>query len=59
MGVEFIYREFSSVHGLPAKVFSAEPHYSPFTAADGKIPLSMVQVKFKPLYVVFYLQLPE
>src|ERR1700757_5121514 len=55
--VEFIYREFSSVDGLSI-IFRAEAHYSPFTlAAVGKIPLSMVQVKLKPLYVVLCSQL--
>ena len=49
--------EFSSVDGLPAGLVGAGFHYSPFTAADGKIPLSMVQVKFKPLYVVICLRL--
>ena len=59
MGVEFIYREFSSVDGLPASLLTPGATLQSVTAADGKIPLSMVQVKFKPLYVVFYLRLPE
>ena len=54
MGIEC---EFSSVDGLPAGLVGAGFHYSPFTAADGKIPLSMVQVKLKPLYVVICLRL--
>jgi hypothetical protein len=33
--------------------FSRQIYDSLFTAADGKIPLSMVQVKFKPQYLVF------
>jgi len=53
-----VYREFSSVYVLPAVVLTPMLIYSPFTAADGKIPLSMVQVKSKPLYVVFSSQLP-
>jgi hypothetical protein len=43
---------------LPAVVLTPMLIYSPLTAADGKIPLSMVQVKSKPLYVVFSSQLP-
>jgi hypothetical protein len=38
-------------------VFHAGEHYNPFTAADGKIPLSMVQVKRKPQHLVFYAHL--
>jgi hypothetical protein len=57
-GVEFIYRQILFCPWAAGEGFIAEPYYSPFTAADGKIPLSMVQVKFKPLYVVFYLRLP-
>jgi hypothetical protein len=51
-GVEQNCRKFSSVDRSPA-AFSRRILYSPFTAAVGKIPLSMVQVKFKPQYLVF------
>jgi hypothetical protein len=33
--------------------------YNPFTAADEKIPLSMVHVNTKPQYLVFSLRLPH
>ena len=46
------YREFSSLSGLPAALH-AELRYNPFTAADEKIPLSVVHVNNKPQYLVF------
>jgi hypothetical protein len=35
--------------------FSADFRYNPFTAADEKIPLSMVHVNIKPQHLVFSL----
>ena len=45
-------RILSLLTGFPA-AFLRQLYDSLFTAADGKIPLSMVQVKFKPQYLVF------
>jgi hypothetical protein len=46
-------RSSGLLDGATDRQFIRAIGYSPFTAADGKIPLSMVQVKFKPQYVVF------
>jgi hypothetical protein len=45
---------FSSLERLPA-VRHAGFRYNPFTAADEKVPLSVVQVNNKPQYLVFSL----
>ena len=46
--------EFSSLSGS-RRVVTPEFRYNPFTAADEKIPLSMVHVNKKPQYLVFCL----
>ena len=50
------YREFSSLSGLLWD-YHTGVRYSPFTAADEKIPLSVVLVNKKPQYLVFCLLL--
>jgi hypothetical protein len=53
-----MYREFSSLSGLseaPSLRSSLEFVYSHITAADEKIPLSVVDVNKKPQYLVFSL----
>jgi hypothetical protein len=42
-----------------AGVLAPVSRYNPFTAADEKIPLSMVHVNSKPQYLVFSLCLPH
>jgi len=45
--------EFYSYPGGCKVPDSPEFRYSPFTAADEKIPLSMVHVNYKPQHLVF------
>ena len=44
---------FSTHRGSPSAYFHGDFHYSPFKAADEKIPLSMVRVNNKPQHLVF------
>jgi hypothetical protein len=51
-------RGCSSLERSPA-VLHAWFRYNPFTAADEKVPLSVVQVNNKPQYIVFSLRFPH
>ena len=46
--------KYSVISGSPAGIH-AEIHYNPFTAADEKVPLSVVLVNKKPQHLVFCL----
>jgi hypothetical protein len=50
-----VFTRFRGWRGVLTPVF----RYNPFTAADEKIPLSVVHVNTKPQYLVFSSHLPH
>ena len=53
-----MYLELSSLSGF-SRVVASNYRYNLFTAADEKIPLSVVRVNKKPQYLVFSLHFPH